>query len=443
MDLTLRMTREQNLKMSTRRTLTAVLLATLFLSGGCKKQASQSTNLPVANLGTPVRISSEGSNAAEPAVAVGSDGTAYVAWVEHRGKEADVMLSHTDGEGKSLGASVRVNPVAGQATAWRGDQPTVVVSPDQTVFVGWTARVESESGHATDIYLSASHDRGQTFSAPVKVNDDPKPVGHGMHALTIAKDGRIYVAWLDDRNVIEVPLKDMKMDAATKSAHTESNREVFMASSGDGGRTFSPNQRVATNVCPCCKVALATGSDGRVYVSWRQVLPGDFRHIAVASSTDYGKTFSSAVIVSDDRWVLAGCPVSGATLSIADDGVVQVLWYSEGQNGQTGLYWSVSRDHGATFGPRQLLAAGTTSGTPVLIGDGNALTAIWQDAEKNNQGVMIARNFSGATGSPAQVVAATGQLPAARANRERVFVAYVARSAKGQDIWLVSVGKAV
>jgi hypothetical protein len=372
-------------------------------------------------------------------MAVSADGSVYVVWVEHHGKEADVMLNHVSGQGKVLGATVRVNPLAGQATAWRGDPPTVAVAPDQTVFVGWTARVEFEAGHATDINLSASHDRGQTFSAPVKINDDPKPVDHGLHALAIANDGRIYVSWLDSRNVVEVPMKDMKMDGASKSAHAESNREVFMASSNDGGRTFSVNQKVATNACPCCKVAVATSSDGRLYVSWRQVLPGDFRHIAVASSTDHGKIFSSPVIVSDDRWMLTGCPVSGATLSIATDGALQVLWYSEGQNGQTGLYWSVSRDHGASFGPRQLLAAGTVSGTPVLMGDAKILTAVWQDAGRDNEGVMMAEDFSGAA-APVRLVATNGRLPAGATNGERVFVAYIAKGAKGQDIWLVTVG---
>jgi hypothetical protein len=419
--------------------LTAFFLTGLCLSSGCKKQASKSTNLPVANLGSPVRVSSGDSDAAEPAMAVSADGSVYVVWVEHHGKEADVMLNHVSGQGKVLGATVRVNPLAGQATAWRGDPPTVAVAPDQTVFVGWTARVEFEAGHATDINLSASHDRGQTFSAPVKINDDPKPVDHGLHALAIANDGRIYVSWLDSRNVVEVPMKDMKMDGASKSAHAESNREVFMASSNDGGRTFSVNQKVATNACPCCKVAVATSSDGRLYVSWRQVLPGDFRHIAVASSTDHGKIFSSPVIVSDDRWMLTGCPVSGATLSIATDGALQVLWYSEGQNGQTGLYWSVSRDHGASFGPRQLLAAGTVSGTPVLMGDAKILTAVWQDAGRDNEGVMMAEDFSGAA-APVRLVATNGRLPAGATNGERVFVAYIAKGAKGQDIWLVTVG---
>jgi hypothetical protein len=92
----------------------------------------------------------------------------------------------------------------------------------------------------------------------------------------------------------------------------ESNRELFVSSSSDGGHTFTPNRQVATDVCPCCKTALAIGPEGRVYLSWRQVLPGDLRHIAVSSSADGGKSFTESKIVSDDQWVLAGCPVSGS-----------------------------------------------------------------------------------------------------------------------------------
>lgn len=212
------------------------------------------------------------------------------------------------------------------------------------MFVGWTARVESESGHATDLYLSSSRDHGQTFGPPVKVNDDLRPAVHGMHSLTVAKDGRVYVAWLDERNVTPSPMKDMKMDAPASNHHMENNRELFIASSTDGGHSFTKNQLVATNVFPCCKTALATTSEGRLYLSWRQVLPGDFRHIAVATSSDRGQTFMPPKIVSDDQWVLAGCPVSGATLFAGNDGSVRVLWYSEGKNGQTGLYSSISRD---------------------------------------------------------------------------------------------------
>jgi hypothetical protein len=235
------------------------------------------------------------------------------------------MIAYFTDDGQIQGSSVRVNTQSGMATAWRGDPPTVAVSSDDTVFVGWTGRAESDSGHATNLYLSSSRDHGQTFSAPVTVNDDTKPGVHGMHSLGIGDDGRIYLAWLDEHNITPMPMKDMKMNGKSSGHHMESNRELFFAASTDGGHTFTPNQRVATDVCPCCKTALAVNSDGRVYVSWRQVLPGDLRHIAVSSSPDQGKTFSSPVIVSDDQWVLAGCPVSGSTLSVDKNGTLSVV----------------------------------------------------------------------------------------------------------------------
>jgi hypothetical protein len=209
------------------------------------------------------------------------------------------------------GAPVRVNAQPGVATAWRGDPPTIAVSPDQAIFISWTAKVESDSGHATDLYVSTSRDQGRTFADPVKVNDDQGPAVHGMHSLAIGKDGRVYVAWLDERNIAPMGTMDGKMNESTGGHHMESNREVFIASSDNGGHSFSENKRVATDVCPCCKTALAIGPEGKVYVSWRQVISGNFRHIAVATSTDLAQTFGKPRIVSDDQWMLAGCPVSG------------------------------------------------------------------------------------------------------------------------------------
>lgn len=415
----------------------AIASMILLVLSGCKPATHEAANRKVIpGLSQPLRVSSGDANAAEPAIAAAPDGSVYVAWVDHGAKsQADVMIAHFTSDGQMQGAPVRVNSQPGIATAWRGDPPTVAIAPDQSVLVGWTARAESESGQATDIYLSSSRDQGQTFDSPVKVNDDPKPAVHGMHSLTVARDGRIYVAWLDERNVS--PIKDMNMDAKAAGHHMESNREVFVAASADGGRSFSRNQRVATNACPCCKTALATTSDGRVYLSWRQVLAGDFRHIAVASSSDHMQTFTKPVIVSDDQWVLSGCPVSGAAFFAGNDGSVQVLWYSEGKNGETGLYSSITRDQGMTFGPRQLVATGVVRGTPVLVDRRGVPAAIWQAVQGNIGTVQIVPRVANATTS--NIVVTNAEMPAATANKARVFVAYIAKAEQYQNVWLVSV----
>ena len=423
----------------------AVLCVALSISAaGCARLAGRRSEAgakttsafkpPTANVDQPVRASPEGADAAEPAVAAGPDGTAYVAWVEHRpNREADVWLARAGGGGQTSSPPARVNPEAGGATAWHGDPPTLAVAPDGTLYVAWTARATGAM-HANTLYVSASRDGGRTFGPPVKVDDDPKPGVHGMHSLAVAPDGRVHVAWLDERNVAPPPA-DGK--AGGKHGHKEANREVFFASSSDGGRTFSPNRRVAGEVCPCCKTSLAAAPDGRVYLSWRQVLPGDFRHIAVASTADGGQTFSEPVVVSDDRWMIAGCPVSGAALSVASDGALRVLWYTAGEAGAPGLYWSESRDGGRTFSPRRFFAESGGRGTPTLLAEaGDGFAAVWEGSGATGQPLTAKLSGDGRVGD-GTVLAGAGELPCAAKAAGHTFVVYLLKEDAGRSVWLV------
>jgi hypothetical protein len=232
-------------------------------------------------------------------------------------------------------------------------------------------------------------------------------------------------------------MKDMKMDPSVKGHHMESNREVFFGSSADGGSTFTKNERVATDVCPCCKTALAVDSTSRVYISWRQVLPGDLRHIAIASTTDQGKTFSSPKIVSDDQWMIAGCPVSGASISVAQGGDLRVLWFSAGKNGQTGLYWTVSNDHGASFSPRSLVAGGETQGTPVLTSYANRVDAVWASNQPNSQKIFTSRLVMG-NENQEDFMVTDGTLPAVAETSSDLLVAYETNGNEHQEIRIVS-----
>ena len=406
--------------------LGTVLLAMLSLAG-CNRivMIPGGVSLPGSQ---PVQVSLPGIDAAEPVTAAAPDGAVYVAWVNHQATQADVMLAQFTGAGEMRGSPVRVNRQPGVATAWRGDQPSLAVAPNGSVYVVWTARVESGSGHGTDLYLSVSSDRGQSFGSEVKINDDKAPSSHGMHSLAVANDGRIYVGWLDERNVPK-PKPSMKAEGH----HMESNSEMFLAYSTDGGRTFSANRKVATETCPCCKTSLAVSPDGTLYAGWRQVLPGNFRHIAVASSQDGGTTFSSPVIVSDDRWVLQGCPVSGPSLSIDhSSGSLKVLWYAAGEAGAAGLYLSESRDNGRSFSPRQLVSQEAVHGTPVLASGNNNAIALWQ----TTGAAETKMRELGKAGS-ALSIASNAELPDGVFSNDRLFVVYVAKEKEQRSVWLI------
>ena len=406
------------------RVVTLTLLATLLLFASCKHLSTRGAE--PNKTAQPLQISANGVDAAEPATAAAPDGSFYVAWVNHDAKQADVMLAHFNTEGAQQGAPVRVNRQQGVATAWRGDQPSVAVAADGAVYVLWTARVEANDKRGTEIYLSASNDRGQSFASEVKVNDDKGPTDHGMHSLAVAQDGRVYAVWLDERNVHE-PMPSTKAEGH----HMESNRDVYLSYSTDGGRTFSANRKVATEACPCCKTSLAIAADGTLYAGWRQVLPGSFRHIAVAASNDGGTTFSRPVIVSDDHWVLQGCPVSGPSLSIdRASGNLKVVWFAAGEGDAPGVYFAESSDKGRSFSARQLLSQETVRGTPALT----ANVAVWQGDR-----VETKMRELGNAGS-ALSVAANAELPAATYANNKLFIAYITTQQQKRSIWLVRAG---
>jgi hypothetical protein len=93
------------------------------------------------------------------------------------------------------------------------------------------ASVEPVSGNSrSDVMFARSTNGGQTFSAPVRINDDPAhpQKWHWFGAISVAPNGRIDVIWLDTRNAAN---------------HTDS--QLFYSYSTDGGTTWSPNVAVS------------------------------------------------------------------------------------------------------------------------------------------------------------------------------------------------------
>lgn len=392
----------------------------------CKRHGAGSQSFSA-----PQAISPADQDAAEPSLAPGPEGGAFVAWVQHSADKADLMVARVDRTGALVRPAARVNPTAGMATAWRGDPPSISVAPDGTLYVAWTARTATPDGKkATDVLLSISHDGGNTFADPLRVNDDSAPADHGMHSLIASADGHVYLAWLDGRNPQpEIPMpgaEPEKMAPDQKMKHHEGNRELYFAASADGGKTFGPNQKVAGQVCPCCKTSLAVGPDNRVFVSWRQVLPGSFRHISVASSTDGGKSFGAPVIVSDDAWRLAACPVSGAGLDAGADGRLRVMWYAAGDAGEAGYYETKSTNNVTAFEPRRMFAVGAGQGTPYFtsVSNGGGI-GIWEGGTGPAAGIQFGLLGPNAGDELALTRVGDGTTPAAVRSEGQIFVAMV------------------
>ena len=91
-----------------------------------------------------------------------------------------------------------------------------------------------------------------------------------------------------------------------------------------------------------------------MYVAWRHVYPTNLRDIAVARSGDGGRTFSTPVRVSEDHWEIDACPEDGPSIAVTDDGVLHVAWPTMLQEGvqKKAVFYASSTDGGRTFSPR-------------------------------------------------------------------------------------------
>jgi hypothetical protein len=153
---------------------------------------------------------------------------------------------------------------------------------------------------------------------------------------------------------------------------------------------------VAAGVCYCCKTALASGPDGAIYAAWREVYPGNIRDIAFTRSTDAGRTFAKPVRVSDDHWVLNGCPENGPALAVGADKVVHVLWptlvsgSASTDEPTLALFYAATSD-GRRFSGRQRIQ---TEGIPrhawLASGEDGELLAAWDESLNGTRRVVFA-----------------------------------------------------
>ncbi|MEO6872475.1 MAG: dockerin type I domain-containing protein [Chthoniobacterales bacterium] len=91
------------------------------------------------------------------------------------------------------------------------------------------------ANNGSDVMFVRSSDAGHTFSAPIRVNDDPinHNKWHWLGTLSVAPNGRIDSVWLDSRN-----------------AANNTDSQLFYSYSTDGGLTWAPNVAVSNSFNP-------------------------------------------------------------------------------------------------------------------------------------------------------------------------------------------------
>ncbi len=211
-----------------------------------------------------------------------------------------------------------------------------------------------------------------------------------------------------------------------------------------------PSRRapITGGVCYCCKTALATAADGAVFAAWRHVYPGNIRDIAFTSSRDGGKTFAPPLRVSEDKWVLEGCPDDGPAMAVDARNRVHIVWptlIGEGSADPTiALFYAMSAD-GARFTPRKRIP---TEGMPhhpqIAIGADGSLTVAWDEGANGKRRAAMARTTVDAAAGSAltrSVIGEAAVYPVVAATSDAAIVAWTSGASTNSTIQVTRVGR--
>jgi hypothetical protein len=301
----------------------------------------------------------------------------------------DAFLAWSMDGGKTWSQRKRVNTDV-EAVQGEENGPKVAFGTSARAYVVWS--IPGAKGDKTRANVRFAMEDGKGSLTPARTLNKVKDAAR-FPVIEFSPDGSLLVAWIDRR--IDNPKP----------------RQLYFVKLDPTGRALTENYQVGEGLCECCKLGLAFADGGKtVYMVSREVNQQKIRNHMLRKSTDSGKTFGVPVEISNDGWQVPSCPHSGPSIGRDSRGWLHVSWFTLGRSEQeAGIYYSVSRDAGRSFGPRQLIHANTAPEilyNSLAVGDDNTVYFAWTNLDANSKAQVYLRTLApdGKTWSPVQQI---------------------------------------
>jgi hypothetical protein len=261
----------------------------------------------------------------------------------------------------------------------RQGSPQMRVGIDGTIHVVWADHRTNSGG---DIYYAKSTDRGVSFSVnrPVYTGGNiPDGMQRGPQ-IAVDSIGGVHIVWMEF---------SQKGDA-----------EAYYIGSTDGGVTFSQRQAVSGDSSRHNQdfPTIAADAANRIYIAFvddREIGNGisSNTQIMVVRSTDRGATFSPAVRASNMPMKLGGsCECCNTSIAVTGSGHLYISFRSN-INNRRDVFLARSFDQGANFvtavamaSEQWVIPACPMSGSTVVLDREETAHVAWRDSRASSAG---------------------------------------------------------
>ena len=260
----------------------------------------------------PLNLSNDPGLSYLPRIATDGKNSVYVVWTDNSPGNYNILFRKSGDGGASFDKPIILDDLKGVSNF-----PSIIASGNN-VYVVWSHKNNTDFDPSNtenqtqtyDVFLTKSLDRGNSFSKPVNLSDDP--ANSQSPALAISEIGTLYVVWSDN---------------------SIGTYETFFTKSLDQGHTFSKVSVISSNIARSISPSISAYVNN-VYVVWSDNTFGN-SEIFFTNSVDDGSTFNMPININDDGGI------SGiAQIIIAPEaGNLYLIWQNNA-TGNTVIYFT-------------------------------------------------------------------------------------------------------
>ncbi len=325
-----------------------------------------------------------------PTATFDTEGRLWVVWA----LGGHVYLSRSDDQGQTFGTPLPINHAPERVAADGENRPKIIVAPQGRIFVSWTKRLPKP--YSGDVRFTYSTDAGNSFAAPVTINDNRDLTSHRFESLGINERGELFLAWLDKRDQV----------AKARAGEPYRGAALYYTYSTDGGASFRPNRKIADHTCECCRTAMAFDPAGNPVITWRHVYEGNIRDHAITRLSGFEP--GPVQRLSFDQWQIDACPHHGPAIDIAADGTHHTVWFNNAPE-RHGLFYARSVADNMTFSePLNFGRYDAGAAHPDVLALQEQVYLTWKEFDGKQTSALVMHSLNqGRTWSTPTVVAST------------------------------------